>query len=110
MVKHISLPKDAVSEIRGVKAPRKYGKRLIGRVIGGTDENVLFIDFGSRKVLILDKDISLEELDGDSERLNKGKSTADGWVPGMVNNVNILASDYDFCRFLFLPTFLIPIR
>ena len=53
----------------------------------GADDNLLDIDFGDNVVPALDEEISIEEISDASKLLKKGKSTADGWVPEMLNEI-----------------------
>ena len=54
------------------------------------DEKVIDVDFGAHRVPILDEKLTLEELDAASKRIKEGKSTADGWVPKMMNEVKLV--------------------
>ena len=51
------------------------------------DECLIDLDFGENYVPALDQEITVDELKNASERLKEGKSTSDGWVPKMINEV-----------------------
>ena len=54
----------------------------------GNDEHLLGLDFGDKRVPMLDQEISLEEIKEADRHLKSGKSTADGWVPEMLTAVS----------------------
>ena len=58
------------------------------------EENLLDLQFGENVVPMLDQEVSLNEIKSVSTKLRDGKSTADGWAPKMLTEVNEYCSRF----------------